>query len=209
MLLNLKVCFIAFLLALSFSLDAKNEVDSLTQIINGNASDSLKATAADKLAWKFMFNNPDTTIIIANQQLVFAKSSGINKLIINALNNLATANAIKGDLDKAENIFLEAGEKAKVIDSPTELSIVFNNLGLVYSMKSLPDSAINYYKKSLVQYNRQKELKKGKGDTYNNIGILLMNKGDFDEAIDNYQQALKIYKKLGIVNTAVANTLNN
>lgn len=71
----------------------------------------------------------------------------------------------------------------------------YANIGMIYSNRQMPDSAILFYQKQVVLCDQLNEVY-GKGIGLNNIGQVYMEKGQFDVALDYFQQALEIKSSL-------------
>lgn len=190
-------------------LSQTSEIDSLIQLIHQDVEDSSKAKHLNQLAWKFMFTNPDTTILIAKESIQISERLEDKEFLVNAVNNLATAHAVKGDLDQSLILFRKAEQHALQINSPKNLAMIQNNIGLVFWNQGLLDSAIVVYKSAIANFLKQGELKVGSANTHNNIGLIYNDLGNADSAIFHYKMALKIFDSLDVKNRGVANTYNN
>lgn len=192
-----------------FCFAQKSEIDSLIELIKVTDSAELKAKNLNKLAWKFMFTNPDTTMVIANESIKISEGLEDKELLINAVNNLATAYAVKGDLDQSLVLFRKAERQAEILQSPKNLAMIQNNIGLVFWNQGLLDSAVEVYKLAIDNFFLQGELKVGSANTHNNIGLIYNDLGIVDSALFHYKMALKIFDSLDVKNKGVANTYNN
>ena len=202
---------IIFLLCLipSSLLGQDTKIDSLIQVYHSDANDSAKAAALNKLAWKFMFSNPDTTKLIARSAINLSSNLEAPNLLINATNNLATSFAVKGQFDSSLYYFKKAERLASSGDDPKNVAMVQNNIGLVYWNQGKLDSAISTYRKALGNYAKLDEILTGSANIHNNMGLIYNDMGFLDSALRSYQLALKIFDTLDIQSRAVANTYNN
>lgn len=201
---------ISFCLLLFGSVYAENsETDSLIQVIQTTKSDSVKAATLNKLAWKYMFSNPDTTAIIAKSAIKYAEKTNSISLLINANNNLATSYAVKGQFAPSLVYFRKAESLANQANDAKEMAMVENNIGLVYWNQGKLDSAIYTYKMALSNFARLDEIRVGSANTHNNLGLIYNDLGQLDSAIYNYKKALEIFDSLDTKTRGVANTYNN
>jgi len=202
---------ITLLLLGSLDLKSKNQrdIDSLLHQIDTTTNDTIKLKALYTLAWKFMFIKPDTALQIGRTAFNLSKSRSDTIEIINALNNIATAYAIKGQYTPSLQFFNEARTLATAKNLAEDLSNILNNIGLVYWNQGKLDSAISLYSKALTQYQNMEKLVVGMANTHNNLGLIYKNKGDNDLAIENYKEALTLFDSLDRKDRAVANTINN
>ncbi|WP_228024192.1 CHAT domain-containing protein [Synechocystis salina] len=80
------------------------------------------------------------------------------------------------------------------LSSHPNISIVLNNIGLIYSDLGDKQKALNYYEQALI-IHKQLENLRGEGITLNNIAVIHDELGDKQEALNYYNQALVINKK--------------
>jgi len=83
---------------------------------------------------------------------------------------------------------LEISNDEKVV------SLVYNNLGLVYARKGEWDKAIEFYEKSLETKEKVGDVH-GMAQTYNNFGLVYAKKGEWDKAIEFYEKSLETFEK--------------
>jgi tetratricopeptide (TPR) repeat protein len=83
----------------------------------------------------------------------------------------------------------------------------YNIISNIYSKKNNIPTAIEYNKKALKIWIKEKEMY-GTAGTYNNIGLLYHNVGNFEEAIKFYKEGLSIFTKLEN-KEGMAGSLNN
>lgn len=185
------------------------EIDSLKQLIDTTSQDTTKSKALNKLAWKYMFNRPDTALEIAVSAIEVAKRTKDIELLTNAINAKGTAYGVQGMLDSAMVCFMDAREQALKIKNSNLLSIASNNIGLIYWNQGKLDSAISSYNIAVKHSKRSGEKADQQAGIYNNLGLIHRNKGSYDLAIASYEKALYIYDSLEKKNLAVARTINN
>jgi tetratricopeptide (TPR) repeat protein len=196
------------ILCCTFSFAQESEVDSLHRAIDRAKTDTAKIDAFDNLAWKLMFRNPDTALIIGQNSLSIAKKITDSNRIQKAYNSIATAYAVKGDYTPSLKNFYQAREIARRINAKKDLSRILNNIGLVYWNQGKLDSAIEVYNQAILQFQdigNQESM----ASTLNNLGLIYQNKGDFDLAIESYRKSIQIFDSLEIKNRALANANNN
>lgn len=99
------------------------------------------------------------------------------------------------DLDLAMKVSLKEFEFAKKHQNQHAESNAYLNIGIVYDLKGLYDSALYYYEKAkdiALAYGFEKQL----GDIYNNYSITYAVVGKIDESISTALKALSIFEKL-------------
>jgi tetratricopeptide (TPR) repeat protein len=87
------------------------------------------------------------------------------------------------------------------------VSIVYNNLGLVYADKGEWDKAIEFYEKSLETKEKVGDVH-GMARTYNNLGLVYADKGEWDKTIEFYDKSLETFEKVDDVH-GMAQTYGN
>jgi len=202
-------CFLLIYLGVFGQSADQREIDSLIQVANSDNEDTTIAKALNKLAWKFMFNQPDTALKIAVHAIKVAKRTDDPELLINAINEKGTAFGVQGMLDSAELSFKYARNEATKVKDHNLLSIAYNNLGLIYWNQGRLDSAIASYNMAVKHTKQSGKNVSNLANIYNNLGLIHKNRGSYELAIDVYKKALFIFDSLEKKNRGVANTINN
>lgn len=114
---------------------------------------------------------------------------------------LGVSYRLVGELDLALSHMKEA---ERLATSKSDLSFIYNQLGLIYKGKDDLDNALLYHSRSL---SICKEIgdKQGEAAELNNIASIYRSKGELDKALDYYEQSLK----LTIDEKKKASTFNN
>ena len=87
------------------------------------------------------------------------------------------------------------------------LASIHNRVGVAYDIKSMPDSALHFYKLALKEAQLSGN-KKTEGGALNNIGLIYWNMAESEKAIDHYIQAAEIFKEIGNIK-GLGNAFNN
>ncbi|MCB9224085.1 MAG: tetratricopeptide repeat protein [Crocinitomicaceae bacterium] len=185
-------CLILLLLT-GLTTSAQSELDSLWKVWKDPAqNDTAQLVAIRQYIRKGpLFTNPDTAIIIANEQYRFAESIRYGLYMADARNTQGIANAIQNRYDVAIEYYMEALKIYEKIDNKSGQASILNNIGILYSDMDEYDKSLEYYQKSA-------EVKKeigdtlGLGSTYNNMGVIYRGKEDYHKALELYFQCLDI-----------------
>lgn len=157
--------------------------------------DSSRLQAVQQLAWKNVFERPDSGIALAQQQLEFARRSGIRQQEYEALTTLAVGSTLRSDYAEALEhlrhglrIAREIGDRRREANAHSNMSNVYRNLGdLPRALEALQSSM----RIDLVLGNQE-----GLAGTYSNIGNIHAELGDLDLAIENYQRSASLAEEL-------------
>ena len=103
------------------------------------------------------------------------------------------------DFDRALDYMKEAEEHYKSIGDDSKLSVVLNNIGILYRNLGQLNEAAKYQEESLIINLRTKDMI-GVSKSYTNLGLIAEDKGLMGLAIENYQKAIKINNDNNLVN---------
>ncbi len=110
--------------------------------------------------------------------------------------NLGLVYRMRGDLDKAEEMFNKIVKIHEKLGQKEGLATDYGNLGLIYRTKGDLAKAEDMHKKSLEIEKKLGRLE-GMANQYGNLGLIYQTKGDLDKAEDMHNKSLEIEKKLG------------
>jgi len=112
------------------------------------------------------------------------------------LGNLGLIYRRKGDLDKAEDMFLKILKIHEKLSDEGGKSKDDGNLGLIYRTKGDLDKAEDMHNKSLEIEKKLGRLE-GMANQYGNLGLIYKDRGDLDKAEEMHKKALEIDKTIG------------
>ncbi len=136
---------------------------------------------------------PNESIKLSSEVLEYANKEGVDSLKSEAYNVIAKAFYVLKDSDESLNNLIKARDIYLKLKDNKKLSIMYNNIGLLYEEKNKIDSAIVCYKKGIKIARNENH----KGS----IALLLYNLGS------NYSIYRKDYKKaLSYFNEALTYT---
>jgi predicted ATPase/class 3 adenylate cyclase len=123
------------------------------------------------------------------------------------LNDIGWIQFRRGNLDEAQESFIEALSQLENTPRFDVLASIYNRLGGVYYQKDQLNQASEYVRKSL-------ELRQEAGDTvavarsYNNLGLLNWKQGDWDTARENFNRSMELHLNLGDVEGTIEVQIN-
>ncbi|MBL7952031.1 MAG: tetratricopeptide repeat protein [Flavobacteriales bacterium] len=182
----------AFLLP--FFATAQN--DSLWSVWrNVSAPDSARLKAIQVLAWKTVFEQPDSGSALANKQLALAKRAKDRLAQYEAYTTLAVGASMKSDYTTSLGHLQQCLATAQAMKDRKREANTYSNMSNVY--KNLGDLplALEQLRKSL-RIDTELGNKEGLAGTYNNIGNIHTELGDLPAALENYQRSAALAEEL-------------
>ncbi|MDP2388358.1 MAG: tetratricopeptide repeat protein [Bacteroidota bacterium] len=215
---SLKTFLLLLIILLSVSRFYSQKRDSLWSVYkNASQTDTNRLKAIDEIATYYRSNNPDSAIIVAQQQLKLAQSSKQKKYEAKAYNTIGLSYANKGDYTIALQNYSLALKIRKEIGDKKGIAGSYNNMGIAYEMLGNNREAINMHMASL-KIKEGLGDKKGIANSYDNIGTVYYKQGNNTQALKMQLEALKIreeindeyaiaisYNNLGLLNLQLEN----
>ncbi|MFZ1688946.1 MAG: adenylate/guanylate cyclase domain-containing protein [Flavobacteriales bacterium] len=162
---------------------------------NTSLPDSSRLQAIQTLAWKAVFEQPDSGMKLADAQLAYALKVKDGRARYEAYTTLAVGSSMKSDykasleyLEQCLEVAQELGDAKRVANAYRNMSNVHKNTG------DLPQ-ALAMCQKALV-INEELGNKTGLADTYNTIGNLYTEQDDWPKALENYERSRTLYEEL-------------
>jgi len=185
---------------LSFFLLYKESIgqnrDSLWKVYNDEEqSDTNRLKAIYSIAWSYRGNNPDTAIVLALQELEFARKLKQKMFEGKALNTLGVAYMNKGNYPKAMEYFLKVLRIREELGDKKGIGSSYNNLGNVYRLQSNYTKALEYFLKYLKICEETGD-RYGTGVAYLNIGLVYVELGKPEKGLEYYDKYLKICEEM-------------
>lgn len=172
-----------------------NQVDSLKDIIKGNAADTVKLRGYIALSTNFDVKNFDSNLAYSNRGLALAYK---NKDSVSAgilLDGIGWAHYFSGRYDSATHYFYKAIEVLQRQKAPKPLAATYNDLAKLYRKTGGYERAINFYNKAAdiyISLHDDADL----SSIYNESGVVYEYQQKFDEALVLYKKSLALKTKL-------------
>ncbi len=191
----------SLLLVLSFVLGSAlwAQPDSLWRVWNTvSLPDSARLQAMQQLAWKTVFEQPDSGMTLAQLQLELAVKAGDAKARYEAYTTMAVGGSMKSDYASALEYLhhclasaKEMGDRKREANTYSNMSNVYRNLG------DLPLALAQLQKSQAI--DTELDNTEGLAGTFNNIGNIHTELGDMVKALEHYQRSATLYADLNNV----------
>jgi tetratricopeptide (TPR) repeat protein len=160
----------------------KAKVDSLKNLLSVEKTDTGKVKLMWQIASAANFYNPDTALLIAQQALFKAKSTGYVDGESNSLKILANTFMYMGNYPTSLELNLQRLKLEEKRNKPRNLAGTLMNIGIVYVYEEYYQKALDYYRKSdsVSQKNNLDDVIKNQ---------LLLNTGDVFYRLQVYDSA--------------------
>lgn len=195
-----------FFIAL-FDLHA-TESDSIRQLIAKSTDDTSKVSLLNSLSKSYFNENPDTSIIIADESRKLAEKNGFKTGMALALKNKGIAYYLKGDYKEAILTWDQAIELYKSLNDKRGIANMLSNEGVIYFNQGDDAKALELHFESL-------KMSEQLNDTLRiltsllNVGTVYTNKeATYRKALDFCQRAYKLAKAINdqyLIGTSTAN----
>ena len=200
--------FLILLIACITGQSFSQNKDSLWKVYNNQSqADTIRLKALHAIVTMYRDNDPDTAIILAEQELKLAQTSKQRKYEGSAVNFIGFAYMNKGNYPKALEYYLKALKIREEIGDKKGMGACYGNMGIVYQNQSNYLKALEYYLKSL-QLRKESGDKNGEGNCYNNIGTAYKELFNYPKALVYDFKALQIYEEIAN-KVGVGNCYNN
>jgi tetratricopeptide (TPR) repeat protein len=199
----LKIFFLHLLFVVSlFNFAQTPTIDSLTKALSSlpkpsnKLSDSTYIKTIQQLAFEYIYINPDTAIILAQQGLQLSEKIHWKKGKAICLKELGWSNYVKGNYPQALAYYNTGLKIAEELYDKSLQAKFLGNIGTVYANQSDYPKALEYYFKALKMAEELGD-KSGMAADLGNIGIVYRDQSDYPKALEYYFKALKIDEELG------------
>ncbi len=172
-----------------------------------SAPDSARLKAVQILAWKTVFEQPDSGIALAREQLALALKAGSRSGEYEAHTTMAVGASLKSDhalslehLRKSLATARSMHDRKREANTYSNMSNVYKNIG------DLPQ-ALEQLQRSL-RIDTELGNKEGLAGTFNNIGNIHTELGDLPGALANYQHSAVLAEELNNIRGRAQALLN-
>ncbi|NUN99085.1 MAG: tetratricopeptide repeat protein [Saprospiraceae bacterium] len=189
--------FISFLFALTF-LSAQVNAGYLWRVWNNpTLQDTVRLNAMQQLAYSYVNKHPDSTRMLAQEQLAFAREKGLLGWQARALNSIGLSYRFQSNYAKAIQHYEQSLALLAKAPDRNYMATVYRNMADVYRIQSNLPKAIDYITKSL-QLATETGDQKMAADGYVSIATIYYEIPGQDSIILDYlEKARKIYEALG------------
>ncbi|MEQ6121550.1 sensor histidine kinase [Reichenbachiella sp. MALMAid0571] len=186
--------FFFFLIKNDKAYAQQNVIDSLQHVLV-SAPDSTAVLVLNELSWNYKNSNIDSALAYSQQAYLLAQKLGNKQLIAASLNSNGDNYRVKGEYDTALQILNKSAEIYLSKNDSSELSRVYNNIGIIYDEKGSYQEALKFYFLGLrvAESTSQMGLQ---AHILGNIGIVYKKQKEPKKVLEYYQRSLEIYQKL-------------
>ncbi|MFN9326009.1 MAG: tetratricopeptide repeat protein, partial [Flavobacteriales bacterium] len=187
------------LLSLFLLAPSRAQTDSLWRVWNTvSLPDSARLKAMQQLAWKTVFEQPDSGLALAQLQLELAVKARDAKARYEAYTTMAVGSSMKSDyaaaleyLEQCLATAKEMGDRKREANTYSNMSNVYRNLG------DLPLALAQLQKSRTI--DTELDNTEGLAGTFNNIGTIHTELGDMPKALEHYERSAALYEELANV----------
>lgn len=187
---------ILIMVLLATAVDGLAQADSLLGIWKDqNQPDSARLKAVQVLAWKMVFELPDSGMALARKQLELAQRTGVKQAEYEAQTTLAVGCSMHSDYTAALGHLQECLVLAKSMHDRKREANTYSNMSNVYrSLGDLP-AALDRLQRSL-RIDMELGNKEGLAGTYNNLGTIQTELNNHLEALGHYRMSAALAEEL-------------
>jgi len=183
--------------------------DSLFRIWKDNARhDTARLAALNSFLWAgFMYQDPDSALVLNQQRFVLAKAKGYRGPEAEAYNMSGYLHSIKGDHGKAIADYTDCLRIYDELGKKSGVGVALSGIGSIYYYQGDLVNAMKYYKQGL-EVHEAIGNEPGIAFCLNNIGNVHADNKEPEKALACYERVLKIRKAKKDVR-GIALALNN
>ena len=169
----------------------KANIDSLLQVWeNEHTEDSLRMDALNKIAWGYLFQQPDSSLYYGQQGINYSEETDA-KLFLAKFNDVTgCAYSLKSDYEKSNDYVLKAIEIADKIGAKKNAAKYKGHLMENYRIQGKKDLVIQLGLEAIEDF-KALDMQKDLGKTYLRLGRIYKNR-DLAKAKEYFQKAMPI-----------------
>jgi tetratricopeptide (TPR) repeat protein len=190
-------------------LQAQTTLDSLYLVWQDHSQDdSTRVLAFKDYIWKeFLFSNPDTAFVLAEELLAFGAEHNSPIARASAYNIQGVSWHIRGGFPWALEFFTKSLQTFEQISHQPGIAGALNNIGLIHKEQGDYTKALDYYIRGLSIKEQIGDQRKIAG-SLKNIGNIYIRLGEYTQALDYNTGGLNISEQIGD-HLGIAASLNN
>jgi len=194
--------FLFLILVLLFPtmvLSQSRTIDSLKKELSMHTQrDTTRVDLLNSLAYNYRRNNisrAEEKSIEANN---LAKELGYAEGLAKSILIFSKIHISKSEFNEAREDALNSLTLYKKFNSANHKGILstYSTLGMISGYQNDPDTAVEYFKKSL-QLAKEHGDRRSEGDALGNIGVTYYSKGDLENASKFYKKSITVYEEIG------------
>lgn len=172
------------------------KIDSLARLLKTTGADTNRINIMMRLGNQFQNIDPDTAIYFHTQCIQLADQLNIPLRKCKAMVMTASDYLMKGENEKAVQLFDETLILAKKLNAKQVEGKVYSDLANIYKRQTDFPKAIGYLKKSITIFE-ELGIKMGVLVNLGNMGSIYNAQADYPKAIECYNKVMKMQEELG------------
>jgi len=198
------ILFFSLSIILGHSNAQTHIIDSLKlELDNPQLSEIEQVETLNLLASKLLRINNQQAFKYLDDALIRANKLGYKKGIIETKRLIGINNYYCSNFDTALTYIFEAYRYYITENDSVNIAKSLVNIGNVYMVMNILDSALIYYKESLT-LNQKIQSDRGIATSLGNIGLVYKHQDRFPEALEYYKESLKAHEKVGNIRAAAS-----
>lgn len=198
---QISLCFLLLVIGTSPCIvyaqkQGKARIDSLIDVSEGKADDSVKAKLLANISLQYPPIDPDAGITYGIRALELSSSLGFKKGISSAYSSLAANYNAKSDRVKVLDYLFKALKIQEETNDKTGIASSVNNIGIVYEDQGNYTKALEYFLKGMKLQGEIGNIN-GVAIASGNIATIYYHQKDYEKALEYNKKALEITEKLG------------
>ncbi len=187
--------YIVFFYGLTFTSSiAKQNIDSLSGVLQNAEADTNRVTILNQLATEFININPDSALTYNDQAFILAETLGNDMLLAECYYVIGNILRAKYNYVQAAEMHLEALAIYEELGAATGWNLI--EIGNDYYWMNEYETAKRYFKSAHNEFDSTNNVL-GTAVSLNNIGMVYAFQGNYLEAVRYCYKALEIYEGLG------------
>lgn len=191
--IKIVIFFLFFLCRLIFA----QQSDSLfIKWQNEKLTDTIRLQSLEKYYWtNLMYSNPEQLVVLAKEEIQFAKERGLYKYAANALNAMASANALRSNYSLALYLQKKSLEIQSLLKNKKGMASSLSSIGNYLLSQGMYKEANDYFLKAL-HLNEELNDKRGIAYCYGYLGTINIFQKEYIAAIAYYEKSLQMSREL-------------
>jgi serine phosphatase RsbU (regulator of sigma subunit)/Tfp pilus assembly protein PilF len=178
----------------------RHKIDSLIRKLRTELHDTDRVKTLEKLAYKFQYVSPDTSIILSTQGLELTGKLEVpqpvkDRLSAGLLSNLGISNAMTGNYPEGLAFFSRSLALEEKLGRKSEMAGVLSNIGNIHSIRGEYSQALDKYYKALKIHETLKS-ENLMANCLQNMGVVYYQQKEYDKSLDHFYRALKVAEGL-------------
>jgi adenylate cyclase len=162
---------------------------------NEELSDSLRLVSLHKLARSYLYNNPDSSLMLSGLENEYALTVNDTFWIAASLNLMGVALVVKSDFPGGLDKLIRSLEFRVALRDTAAIAEAYNNIGNIFYYQGDYPGALEHFLRSS-EYDEMKGNQKGMAISLLNIGSIYAEQKQYQEALNYFKQSTQLLDSL-------------